>query len=68
MDNIIKREFEAENPNEKWYTDITEFNLRGEKIYLSPILDCFNDEVISYNTSELPILRTCLAERLPFLM
>ena len=38
-DNIINRDFEADKPNEKWYTDVTEFNLRGEKVYLSPILD-----------------------------
>ena len=55
-DNLIKRDFEADNPNEKWYTDITEFNLRGEKVYLSPILDGYNGEVISYNTSKSPNL------------
>ena len=38
-DNHINREFYAEKPNQKWYTDVTEFNLRGEKCYLSPILD-----------------------------
>lgn len=48
--NYINREFYADKPNQKWYTDVTEFNLRGEKIYLSPILDGFNGEVISYNT------------------
>ena len=55
-DNLIKRNFEAENPNEKWYTDVTEFNLRGEKCYLSPILDGYNGEVISHNTSRSPNL------------
>ena len=55
-DNIINRDFEADKPNEKWYTDVTEFNLRGEKVYLSPILDGFNQEVISYNTSKSPNL------------
>ena len=39
------------NPNEKWVTDVTQFNLCGEKIYLSPILDLFNNEIISYNIS-----------------
>ena len=34
LDNLINRKFEANNPNEKWYTDVTEFNLRGEKCYL----------------------------------
>ncbi len=55
-DNLIKRNFTANNPNEKWYTDVTEFNLRGEKCYLSPILDGFNGEIISYNTSKSPNL------------
>ena len=55
-DNHINREFEAANPNEKWYTDVTEFNLRGEKVYLSPILDGYNQEVISYNISKSPNL------------
>ena len=41
-DNLINREFKADKPNEKWYTDVTEFNLRGEKVYLSSILDGFN--------------------------
>ena len=54
--NLINREFEADRPNEKWYTDVTEFNLRGEKVYLSPILDGFNQEVISYNVSKSPNL------------
>ena len=51
-DNHINREFYADKPNEKWYTDVTEFNLRGEKCYLSPILDGFNGEVISHNISK----------------
>ncbi len=55
-DNLIERNFRADNPNEKWYTDVTEFNLRGEKCYLSPILDGYNGEVISYNTSKSPNL------------
>lgn len=55
-DNYIKREFYADKPNKKWYTDVTEFNLRGEKIYLSPILDGFNGEIIAYNTSKSPNL------------
>ena len=53
-ENHIKREFYANKPNKKWYTDVTEFNLRGEKCYLSPILDGFNGEVISYNISKSP--------------
>ena len=55
-DNYINREFYANNPNEKWYTDVTEFNLRGEKCYLSPILDGYNGEIISHNISKSPNL------------
>ena len=56
VDNLIERKFEAGKPNEKWYTDVTEFNLRGEKIYLSSIIDGFNQEIISYNISKSPNL------------
>ena len=52
LENELKRDFKATNPNEKWVTDVTQFNLCGEKIYLSPILDLFNNEIISYNISK----------------
>ena len=55
-DNLIERNFDANKPNEKWYTDVTEFNLRGEKIYLSPIIDGFNQKVVSHNISKSPNL------------
>lgn len=47
-DNLLNREFTAEEPNEKWATDITEFKLFGQKIYLSPVQDLFNGEIITY--------------------
>lgn len=53
-DNYIERNFEAERPNEKWFTDITEFKLKGEKLYLSVILDAYGRYVISYNISSHP--------------
>ena len=53
-DNYIKRNFKAERPNEKWFTDITEFKLKGEKLYLSVILDAYGRYVISYNISSHP--------------
>lgn len=52
--NIINRDFSTTKPNEKWVTDITEFSLFGEKLYLSPILDLFNGEIVSYNLSRSP--------------
>lgn len=51
-DNLLKREFEAEKPNQKWVTDVTEFRVHDNKLYLSPIVDLYNGEVISYNLSK----------------
>ena len=53
--NILKRDFVATKPNEKWVTDVTEFHLFGEKLYLSPILDLFNGEIIAYNLESRPV-------------
>ena len=53
-DNIIERDFFSNKPNEKWYTDITEFNLRGDKVYLSPILDGYAGDIVSYSISKNP--------------
>lgn len=55
-ENLINRDFSASKPNKKWVTDITEFSLFGEKLYLSPILDLFNGEIISYSITSRPIL------------
>ncbi|HCF32085.1 MAG TPA: IS3 family transposase, partial [Bacillus sp. (in: Bacteria)] len=52
--NILERNFKAEKPNEKWITDITEFKLFGENLYLSPMLDLFNGEIISYTIDSRP--------------
>ena len=53
-ENVLNRNFKAHRPNEKWVTDITEFRMYGQKIYLSPILDLFNGEIISYQVSNHP--------------
>lgn len=53
-DNIIQRNFFSDKPNKKWYTDITEFNLKGDKVYLSPILDGYAADIVSYNISKIP--------------
>jgi putative transposase len=47
-DNLLCRNFKADRPNEKWVTDVTEFNIKGQKVYLSPVIDLFNQEVIAY--------------------
>lgn len=54
--NLLNRNFYAEKPNQKWVTDVTEFSLFGQKIYLSPILDLHNGYLISYTISERPVL------------
>ena len=52
--NLLNRNFEANKPHQKWVTDVTEFNIKGEKIYLSPILDLYNREIISYEIAQRP--------------
>jgi len=49
---LLARNFHAERPNQKWVTDSTEFSLFGSKLYLSPVLDLFNGEIIRYAISE----------------
>jgi len=53
--NILERNFKTNQPNRKWATDVTEFNISGNKLYLSPIIDLFNGEIISYELSERPV-------------
>jgi putative transposase len=53
--NILERNFKTDQPNKKWATDVTEFNVSGNKLYLSPIIDLFNGEIISYELSERPV-------------
>ena len=57
-DNLIQRQFEASKPMEKCYTDVTEFAIpaSGQKLYLSPVLDGFNSEIVAYNLSTSPNL------------
>ena len=57
-DNIVNRQFRASKPNQLWLTDVTEFRIKGQekKIYLSPILDIYNSEIISYTLSNHPTI------------
>ena len=53
--NHLERQFTASKPNQKWVTDVTEFKAKdGNKVYLSPILDLFNNEIVSYTLSYSP--------------
>ena len=53
--NRLERDFKATVPNQRWVTDITEFKAKdGGKVYLSPILDLFNNEIVAFNLSYSP--------------
>lgn len=54
VDNIINRNFHADEPNKKWLTDITEFAIPAGKVYLSPIIDCFDGMVVSWKIRTTP--------------
>ena len=56
-ENLLNRDFKTERPNEKWVTDITEFKFGEQKLYLSPIIDLFGGEVISYEISRRPVFK-----------
>ncbi len=70
-DNLLNREFTASKPFEKLTTDVTQFNVCDDKVYLSPIMDLYNREIISYSISLSPNLEQIremlqgLFERLP---
>ena len=70
-DNLLKRDFYAAKPFEKLTTDVTQFKVCGEKVYLSPVMDLYNREIISYSISLSPNLEqirdmlSSLFEKLP---
>lgn len=56
LPNVLKRDFVAKAPNEKWATDITEFNVNRQKLYLSNCLDPYNGEIIAHQMAKRPVL------------
>lgn len=52
--NILCRDFHAANPNEKWLTDITEMIAADGKVYLSPVIDCFDGLIVAWRMSRNP--------------
>lgn len=67
-DNLIQRQFEGSKPYEKCYTDVTEFALPEGKLYLSPVMDGYNSEIIGFTLSRSPDLKqvqTMLAKAFP---
>ena len=55
-DNLLQRNFHASKPFEKLTTDVTQFKIHDKKIYLSPVMDLYNREIISYSISTSPNL------------
>jgi hypothetical protein len=53
-ENLLNRDFSASAPNEKWLTDITEFQIPAGKVYLSPMIDCFDGLVVSWSIGTRP--------------
>ncbi|WP_231578923.1 IS3 family transposase [Vibrio hyugaensis] len=65
--NVLKRDFSATKPDEKWVTDVTEFKVKEQKVYLSPVIDLFTQEVVAYKVAKnarLPLVTDMLTEAL----
>lgn len=54
VQNIVARDFHADHPNEKWLTDITEFRIPAGRVYLSPLIDCFDGMPVSWTIGTSP--------------
>ena len=69
--NILNRQFESQKPFEKLVTDVTEFHVCNEKVYLSPVMDLFNREIVAHSISRSPsfaqtkVMLEQLFEKLP---
>ena len=55
--NILNRDFTTTGPDQKWATDVTQINIGMDKCYLSPVLDMYNGEIVSYTISDHPDLK-----------
>ncbi|MFF2244315.1 IS3 family transposase [Arthrobacter sp. NPDC058130] len=54
--NRLNREFDATAPNQKWVTDVTEFSVGDRKLYLSPVMDLFDRQIIAHTIGTSPNL------------
>ncbi|ESY08229.1 integrase [Mesorhizobium sp. LNJC399B00] len=52
--DLLQRKFGADRANRKWVTDVTEFSLAGDKLYLSPVMDLYNGEIVAFETARRP--------------
>jgi Transposase and inactivated derivatives len=59
-ENHLNRDFKASRPEQKWVTDITEFKVHDKKLYLSPIMDLYNREIVSFTLADRPALQPVL--------
>jgi len=55
--DLLQRQFGADSANCKWVTDVTEFSLAGDKLYLSPVMDLYNGEIVAFETSRRPLFK-----------
>jgi putative transposase len=65
--NPLNRQFTADAPNEKWVTDVTEFQIGDRKVYLSPVMDLFDRSIVAYTwgtSPSLPLTNTSLQQAL----
>lgn len=63
----MARDFSAAHPNEKWVTDVTEFKVAKQKLFLSPVMDLFNREIITWTVNTSPtysLVQTMLRQAL----
>jgi len=52
--NLLQRQFKADGPNQKWVTDVTEFKVGAQRLYLSPVMDLYNGEIVAYQMDSRP--------------
>lgn len=55
--DLIKRRFCAGQMHQKWVTDVTEFSVAGDKLFLSPVMDLHNGEIIAFETARRPMFK-----------
>ena len=55
--DLLQRQFNAERANSKWVTDVPEFSLAGDKLYLSPVMDLYNGEIVAFETAPRPLFK-----------
>ncbi|MDX6311306.1 MAG: putative transposase [Streptomyces sp.] len=65
--NLLARDFAATAPDQKWVTDVTEFTVAGTRLFLSPLIDLFNGEVLSYTVATAPTMALVMDMLVPAL-